>query len=1139
MANFTPQQQQAIETLDRNVSVSAGAGSGKTRVLVERFLKILEDRKQKVLAAKQLNQTLTAPVLEILAITFTRKAAREMRERVQKGIRERLDEATDPESKAYWQQQLQLADRAPITTIDSFCSQVLRENPVEAGLDPNFQVQEEFQIRAFQQQATETFVAREVQQGSEKIRGLLELYPAWQLSSKLLRLLDALPDILKEGDLGAPYEKSLQGETDLQIAAESALDALLQNRDQAGARTRQTLDALNDDREALHHLIAHKDYGTFRDRLGGLAARGKIADLVKELKNAVASLLTLALDEAGARQARWWQALLTRYREFLQTQQEQQEMYSFGYLSAKAVDLLERDPVVRRRYQEQFRYLMVDEFQDTNDEQKRLVYLLCGGDSKELKGKNLFVVGDAKQSIYRFRGADVSVFHQVREDIAKTGGVNIVMDDNFRSAPEIITACNTLFDDLLGHSDQSDVTAQPLKAHQPASAKPEFLVLKKGDCSQPQCQQGEGRVVAEKIRQLVADHPELHYGDVAILVPAIHLSRQYEEALTALGIKSQVSDGKGFYDRPEVVDLINLLTFLLNPRKEWALAGFLRSPFVGLTDARISDLMMEHWPELKLRMSLHERLEYSALDEKLDHLQRLADALGLPELLDAIQEAFVLEPTLLRQKGGREKLANVRKLRAMAVNDAMEKGSTARDFLARLNLMRTLSARESAANQEDDRDAVKIMTIHKSKGLEFPAVFLPDLSRKDPSDTLGLQFLPKVGFGVKVPDGQGGMVATSVYAQAREERRKLELAEKHRQLYVAMTRAEKYLCLVNVDETKEDGKKSGSSGQEKWGQSIQRVFAPDGPNGDQMDSEELDVAEVLAADLAAGSGEQAKAFTLDPAVYDRVQPVVVHRELRLSASALLEYDNCPRSFFYHYRLQMPGIEPEVAGTGTGRISAIRLGTYVHRVLELQLKGCPLEEALDEALAVLGDDNWKELREDEEGEDTLTQAMKTTFRREGKKLVDQYCASPLYQGMAEEQAQAEVRFELPLYTFEDGTVVFQGSIDRLVDLGGDQLGIVDYKTGHPPTGGEERQGYTRQLTIYAKAAETLYPGRKVAWARLHFLQDCSSWELQDRPREEKKLEQLLEKLVQYKEERDFPVHADGCAFCPYSYFCKKE
>ncbi|WP_296400481.1 UvrD-helicase domain-containing protein [Acidaminococcus timonensis] len=188
MANFTPQQQQAIETLDRNVSVSAGAGSGKTRVLVERFLKILEDRKKEVLQAKKNNETVQAPVLEILAITFTRKAAREMRERVQKGIRARLGAETDPESIGYWQQQLQLADRAPITTIDSFCSQVLRENPVEAGLDPNFQVKEEYEILDFWQKATDTFVAAETEKASEEIRGLLQLYRADALSQKLYTL---------------------------------------------------------------------------------------------------------------------------------------------------------------------------------------------------------------------------------------------------------------------------------------------------------------------------------------------------------------------------------------------------------------------------------------------------------------------------------------------------------------------------------------------------------------------------------------------------------------------------------------------------------------------------------------------------------------------------------------------------------------------------------------------------------------------------------------------------------------------------------------------------------------------------------------------------------------------------------------
>ena len=176
MASFTPQQQEAISTLDRNVSVSAGAGSGKTRVLVERFLKFLQERK--------------ATAQEILAITFTRKAAREMRERVQKGILDRLGEAAEPEENAYWQEQLQLADRAPITTIDSFCSQVLRENPVEAGLDPNFAVKEEYQIRAFLEETAQAFVQKEIQQQDGDLAALLDLYPADRLARILVALID-------------------------------------------------------------------------------------------------------------------------------------------------------------------------------------------------------------------------------------------------------------------------------------------------------------------------------------------------------------------------------------------------------------------------------------------------------------------------------------------------------------------------------------------------------------------------------------------------------------------------------------------------------------------------------------------------------------------------------------------------------------------------------------------------------------------------------------------------------------------------------------------------------------------------------------------------------------------------------------
>lgn len=213
--------------------------------------------------------------------------------------------------------------------------------------------------------------------------------------------------------------------------------------------------------------------------------------------------------------------------------------------------------------------------------------------------------------------------------------------------------------------------------------------------------------------------------------------------------------------------------------------------------------------------------------------------------------------------------------------------------------------------------------------------------------------------------GDGNLAETSVYTRLKGEKHRLERAEKHRQLYVAMTRAEKYLYLVNVDETKENSK-APDPDKEKWGQSLQRVFAPGGPHGDQMDWEMLDVAEILEAEETQQAGE-GETFVLDPAVYDRIRPVTVPRNLELSASALLEYDNCPRSFYYHYFQHMPGIDPDTVGIGTSRISAIDLGTYVHRVLEL-LQEEPEKEALEEALVLLD----------------RTEEEKQVFLREGRK-----------------------------------------------------------------------------------------------------------------------------------------------------------
>ena len=1108
MANFTPQQQQAITTLDRNVSVSAGAGSGKTRVLVERFLEILAQKK--------------ATAQEILAITFTRKAAREMAERVRKGILQRLNDSTLEEDAAFWQEQLQLAPAAPITTIDSFCSQVIRENPAEAGMDPAFTIREEYELYDFYKQAAETFVQKEMQGGTEEIRGLLALYSPTQLGNKLFGLINSLPDILALGDLAAPYRQSLASEEDKRLAVDQAFDDLLHVTDGIGPKTKQKLQDLAGQKDWLHKALQDGDYEAVDTFTKGIHKTKGLGENIDALRNAAQELLLLRYDDAGAEAAAQWQGLLTRYRDFLFTAAQQQEMIGFGFVSAKAVKVLAAYPEVLARCRSRFKFVMVDEFQDTNEEQKELVYLLCGGNKEKLLGRNLFVVGDAKQSIYRFRGADVSVFKQVRDDIAATGGTNIVMDDNFRSAPEIIEACNVLFDYLLGHDAKADVTAQPLKAHQASTQKPCLGILKQsGEESSEQARLAEGIWTAAKIKELVENHEDLHYGDVAILLSAIAPAQIYAEALGNLGIKSQINDSKGFYNRQEIVDIINLLTVLLQPRKAWALAGVLRSPFVGLSDEAIT-AVLKQWPDLDLWDALQQSLEEPlvTLGRTLTELRQTAAYLSLPELFTALEQAFAIEPTLLSLRHGREKLANYRKLRSMAVTEAMTKGSTAADFLQKLQLLRDSSIRERSAAQEEDPDAVKIMTIHASKGLEFPAVFLPALNRGTGGLSLGLNFMPGVAFGVKVPDAQGELQETSVFRTIKEEQDKLEFSEKKRQLYVAMTRAEKYLYLVNVEKVKKSSK--SSTAKEKWGQSLERVFTAEGPDGNRVDREEAGVAELLAESVVP-IRQDVQAPVIDPVVYDRIAPVTFPQRLRLSASALLEYDTCPRSYYYHYRMQMPGLEPEMTEKGVYRVSALTLGTYVHKVLELS-QSMDVEQALKEAL--------------QDPQLEAAEAEKKLLLEKGSRLVRAYRETPLYKELTGYTQLPEREFELPLYEFEDKQVVFQGSIDKLVFLPDYKLGIVDFKTGHPPVDGEEKSGYTRQLVIYARAAEMLYKGWKVAWARLDFLQDNSVWELKDRAAEEQKLEALLDTLLTMEAEDQFPVRLEQCKWCPYGYFCDK-
>ena len=1110
MADFTKEQTLAITTLDRNVSVSAGAGSGKTRVLVERFLTILKD------PDKSANR--------ILAITFTRKAAREMRERIRKSLLEEVGK-TSGELRAHFEEQLRHLDGAPITTIDGFCSQILRDHPVEAGMDPQFTVKEEYEVKEFQASVIDAFLRDLLKKEDEDLELLLGLYHPGRLGSMLYGLLEILPDLMALGDLSSPYVVRQEDWEEAKIRAEETFLAMLASgADLKPSKTKDALLELENARAIYHEALVADDLETVLPFMNLIRAAGKAAPLIKEWKEALIKLQGYARNEVAIPYAKAWNGLLHRLADRLEEESLRQEIFSFSFLAGRAVSLLRNYPEICRAYQHRFDYIMVDEFQDTNEQQKELVYLLSGATASELRGKNLFIVGDAKQSIYRFRGANVTVFRVVRDDIIHSGGTDIVMADNFRSAPEIIESCNCLFRDLLGTDPQKAVMAQDLVPHQKATQKPILAIIDQEDGTFADAQRAEAQWVAQKIDAIVKSHEELGYGDIAILVPAIRLAEPYAAALAEAHIPYTMTDGKGFYEQQEVIDIITIMTAVLSPDVDWAMAGVLRSPYGGLTDQEILGLL-RMYPQKNLWESLSQSIEpsHGSLWKKLTVLMHVSRLGSLPELFDAIMETLHVESLLLAMPHGREKMANVWKLRSMAASFAMQEGGGSEDFLDRLNLMRRMQARESGAALEPDAKSVQIMTIHKSKGLEFPAVFLPDQQYKSPPDRLGLQYLPGAGLGIMIP-GDEGPQKTALYEELSEDNRALEWEEKKRQLYVAMTRAEKYLFLsAAVSEEKESVRrekraKGRVKSRENWYESLRRIFH-DGEGKDLVEWVELKASEILALPLSF-SIQEAPPLELEAGAFEKLKAVEFPQKVILSATALGTYDLCPRRYFYQYRSHMPSLDPDVVGTGSVRIPPATLGTYIHKVLEL-CRTAPAEKAKELALL----------------EESYSDGEKNVLRKEGGPLIDAYLASPLYAAYGDFPQDAEVDFELPLMTVGNASVYFEGSIDKVVHLPDGTLEIIDYKSGHPPLDGMERKAYSRQLAIYSLAAEALYH-MKVSQASLHFLRNLSTWELTDRDREAAELKALLTKLQTLGEEEDFAVKTDACTYCGYGYFCKK-
>ncbi len=835
---FTAEQQAAIENSGPLI-VSAGAGSGKTRVLVERYLRLFD-----VLAA---DETVLNPAEMILAITFTEKAAREMRSRVRNTVEERA-RAAAPADRADWEQRRSNIEAARIGTIHSFCAALLRAQPAESGVDPRFTVLDEVAagllLAESVDEALAAWLARphaepplltseftldelrlilnELLRGGGEIRAACAAMPASAaecLARINERVAAARAAALAELRAAPVWQSAVDTITELAAVADGndrigsqllAVAAWLPGLADP-APDFSLLDGIHLTGGSKKNWPAPDDLAAAKNALRGLR------DAYRDMQN----LLELQIDTEFEQRA--VQAVLELRELYLYTdaiyaeRKRRQDALDFDDLERLTGDLLSRDAAVRERWRQELRALLVDEFQDTNTEQRTIIYALSGLLENDTTPE-LFVVGDGKQSIYRFRGADVSVFRQVAADIDTGGGRRVTMDTSFRCHDRLQRWINRVTEQIFARPaalQPYEFPFEPLRAHRedpPHSDCVELLIVEKGENSDAQ-RRAEAELLAARLQALVDGEAELVYdqklqtwrrpvyGDIALLFQASTVFDYFEAALRAAKIPFLTTAGRGYYGRKEVQDMIHLLRVLNDPGDELALVGVLRSPLFALDDATILRLRLADrhsiWRAL-MQPGENESAELIFARETLADLYQRRGRLTVVELLRASMAATGYLATVSGLPDGERRRVNLEKLIEAA---RMAGRSGLSDFSEYLeNLLRS-EPREGEAPLEAE-GSVRLMTVHRSKGLEFPIVCLPDLGRNPPPLRRNWLAGRAQGLALQLRDRRGQWQPPAAFTlQLAEERRK-ERAERERLLYVALTRAQDYLILSGPEAAK-------------------------------------------------------------------------------------------------------------------------------------------------------------------------------------------------------------------------------------------------------------------------------------------------------------------------------------------------
>ncbi|PMB42499.1 DNA helicase UvrD [Fischerella thermalis CCMEE 5330] len=1066
--SLTPQQQRAAYA-NGNVAVIAGAGTGKTHMLAERYL-------------YHLQKSEFSP-LEIVAVTFTDKAAAELRSRIRLLVSQKLPERSDL---------LAELEAAQISTIHALAMRICREHPQAADVPPDFTVLDELEgvlwVNQWLNEALDTLPVE-----------LYEKVPYSLMSQTLQVLLQdpiAAEKALAQGaekwqELAQELQQKAlrellqhptwqQARTTLQNYAGQASDRLEVETRQPALQAMEAVDLKENITESLTVIAGLKiNIGSKKNWTdGGLeivkeTIKGLRNLVEKALKDGLVTLEFSVVDEQLKAILPALQEAFSSVQKYINQEKRRSRVLDFADLEVGALRALQ-DEQVQFYYAQRWRAFLVDEFQDTNPVQSEILQRLT-------QNTLLTIVGDAKQSIYGFRRADVEVFRSWCDRITNSGGNEEVLTTSFRTHKLLIDHINSIFTPLLGdlHQDLDAYRADCPNSYPPVQV---YTVEAESDINKPQRLRVEAFHLAKLLKQMLDDQTlvydkktqtlrPIQPGDIAILSRTWEPLAVYGEALESVGVPVALAGGDNLLATREAKDGWALLRFLADPSDDLALVAVLRSPFFAVSDRVLFTLIQSQ-----------EENDTTEQDEqsKTNWWQKLKSS-DIPELQQPVQVLSQLlrdrnlePPTRLLQIANHLTgyTAVITNLPGAARREAdwrgfvelvqqLEHGSS--DVFAAVRRLKRLAAAEIEIPRLplSANDAVALMTIHAAKGLEWSVVVIPDLARSQPYTSETVYFDPAYGVALKLEDEQGETQKPVLYTCLEHLRKQREEAETLRVLYVALTRARDQLILTATDES--GGSLSGlATGLAAAGISINTIpFNP-----------ELAQAPVPPEPPLPSEPHSLLINSVGSGLFE------------LPVTALSEYAQCPKKFAYRFIQGHPGIG---SGVGTAR----RVGTLAHLALERGIRDIETLAGFDVSLP----------------KESVSEALQLAQR---------------FEEVADFAQFQQGQWELPV-NLKVGSLTFNG----IVDLLGDDW-VLDFKTDQEIA--PERHRF--QLWAYAQA--TGCTNAHIAYLRHDYLHTFSTEELQTTGQEAKI-------LVQNILDGHFlanPSHTN-CGFCVYQEICDER